>query len=121
WNIELEHPINTPSIPYRQQEQEQEQEQEKEQEQNKHQLLFAAGTREQVAKKSIERKVNEQGGEDEPQWPSPEAFVALYNAATPEDHPKVKLLSPERQKHIEQYVAMFPDRAFWEQVYAELS
>jgi hypothetical protein len=53
-------------------------------------------------------------------WPSPEAFVALYNTNTPEDHPKVTVISAERRKHIQGYVAQFPDQAFWEQVYAEL-
>ena len=47
-----------------------------------------------------------------PAWPSSEAFVALYNAATPDDHPKVTLLSPQRRKHIEGYVAIFPGKHF---------
>lgn len=53
-------------------------------------------------------------------WASPEAFVALYNIMTPEDHPKVTLISEGRRKHITGYLQQFPDKAFWEQVYTEI-
>jgi len=53
-------------------------------------------------------------------WPSAEAFIALYNTHTPEDHPKVTVLSPQRRKKVDEYVHLFPEQDFWLKVYEEV-
>jgi len=52
-------------------------------------------------------------------WGTPEALVALYNAETPDEFPAVEKLSEARRKKARQYLAQFPDREFWVQVFAQ--
>lgn len=94
----------------------QEQDQDQDQEQNKDKDQEQKTTA-KVVKIGV-TAISEHGNYD---WPTPEAFVALYNTNTPADHPKVTLLTPERRKRILLYLDLFPDKPFWEQVYVELS
>jgi hypothetical protein len=52
-------------------------------------------------------------------WPSPEALVARFNEITPASVPKIHALSPARRKKALQALALFPDQAFWDHVFAE--
>ena len=57
---------------------------------------------------------------EEPLWPSPEALVSLYNTLSPDDHPKVERFTSGRRTKAKRYLQEFPERAFWEKVFAEL-
>jgi hypothetical protein len=54
-------------------------------------------------------------------WPSPEALVELYNTTAPDECPEVTKLSPARRKKAKAYLAMFPDRTFWEETCAQIA
>jgi hypothetical protein len=51
---------------------------------------------------------------------TPDALMDLYNSSAPDDHPKIELYSPERQKKAREYLSAFPQCAFWERVFAEI-
>jgi hypothetical protein len=51
---------------------------------------------------------------------TPEQLVAMYNADTPTSHPKIKTLSPARLAKAKQYLRMFPDPAWWSEVFAHI-
>src|SRR4029453_13534577 len=48
-------------------------------------------------------------------------LVALYNALTPGDHPKVEHLTDARRRKAAKVLRQFPERAFWVKVCAEIS
>jgi hypothetical protein len=56
----------------------------------------------------------------EPTWPSPEALVRLYHAQTPDECPTVTTLSAARRTKARQYLAAFPDEAWWAEVFARI-
>ena len=47
-------------------------------------------------------------------------LVETYNAETPQDHPKHRVVSALRQKRANEYARRFPDPAFWHTVFAEV-
>lgn len=53
-------------------------------------------------------------------WGKPEGLLALYNELTPEDHPKVKRLSPGRAHKARAYLKIFPEKSFWVRVFSEI-
>ena len=55
-----------------------------------------------------------------PAWPTPEGLVELYNAKAPDECPAVETLSPKRQVNARKVLAIFPERAWWEQVFAQM-
>lgn len=53
-------------------------------------------------------------------WPSVRALVEAYNTQTPDECPTVEELSPGRIAKIQRYLATFPERQFWNQVFVEI-
>jgi hypothetical protein len=54
---------------------------------------------------------------DDTPWGTPEALIALYNRSIPRGHPRVIKRSPARLAKARKYLALFPDQAFWAQVF----
>jgi hypothetical protein len=52
-------------------------------------------------------------------WPSPEALVAKFNNGTPPCVPRVRILSPARRERAQGYLELFPEKAFWDDIFAE--
>lgn len=50
---------------------------------------------------------------------SPEDLIDLYNRNTPDNCPAVKTLSPSRRVKARKYLAMFPERPWWEAVFSQ--
>lgn|SRR3990167_5748682 len=53
-------------------------------------------------------------------WGTPEALVALYNEATPDECPSVTKLSPARRVKAKRYLSAFPDRDFWASTFEQI-
>jgi DNA-binding MarR family transcriptional regulator len=52
---------------------------------------------------------------------TPEGLVELFNAETPETHPKVTKLTQARRQKAQKALRQFPDAGFWHTVCAEIS
>jgi hypothetical protein len=53
------------------------------------------------------------------QWPSPESLQALYNEQAPEYLPRVTTLNDQRRAKAKTYLARYPQKSWWEEVFAE--
>jgi hypothetical protein len=51
---------------------------------------------------------------------TPLTLLEMYNALTPDTHPKVEKLTDARQTKAQRYLRQFPDGAFWEKVMQEI-
>jgi hypothetical protein len=102
-----------PSRPLLSQEHEQEHEQQHEQEGEENQDVRPASPLD-AADCSL---VLPPAASDDSPWGTPEALIALYNRSVPPDHPRVIKCSPARLAKARTYLALFPDRAFWAQVF----
>lgn len=66
-------------------------------------------------------KVGSEEGESKGgDWPSPRALIALYNEKAPDECPAVEQISPGRIDKAKKYLAMFPKKEFWEEVFSEI-
>ena len=65
-----------------------------------------------------ESKSDNTSPQTEEVWPSVALLVKLYNEKAADEMPFLKTLSPARRKKAAQYLAAFPKREFWEQVFA---
>jgi hypothetical protein len=83
--------------------------------------LARARYQEQEQEQEQEEKKKTAAEESAAFWPSPEALVALYNTHTPDDHPKVALVSPQRKKKATEILRLFPEQAFWLKVCEEIT
>jgi hypothetical protein len=54
-------------------------------------------------------------------WPSPIALYALWNALAPAECPAAELMDAKRDRRARERLAEFPERAWWEQVMAEVA
>lgn len=50
----------------------------------------------------------------------PRELIQLYNAEAPDESPAVQTVSPERLRKAKQYLDRFPERAWWQQVFAQM-
>lgn len=55
--------------------------------------------------------------EEATSWPSPAKLIELYNLLTPDECAAVTTVSPARLLKAKQYLTMFPELGFWEQVF----
>ena len=53
-------------------------------------------------------------------WGTPAALAALYNAEAPDECPAVQMLAPARKVKARQYLAAFPDEAWWREVFTAI-
>jgi len=53
-------------------------------------------------------------------WGTPEALKVLYNELTPDELPAVTKLSPARIIKAKKYLAMFPEREWWVETFAQI-
>ena len=47
-------------------------------------------------------------------------LISLYNAATPTECPAIETLTPARKDKAKKYLAIFPKKEFWEEVFSEI-
>lgn len=53
-------------------------------------------------------------------WGTPDALVALYNTATPDECPSVEKFTIERRKKAKIYLSQFPDKQFWIETFEQI-
>lgn len=52
-------------------------------------------------------------------WGTPEELAALFNESTPDNVPSVRILRGKRREKALRYLRLFPERSFWEEVFAQ--
>ena len=66
-------------------------------------------------------KVGSGEGESEGEnWGSPRALIVLYNEKAPDEWAAVEQISDARIAKAKKYLAQFPKKEFWEEVFAEI-
>jgi hypothetical protein len=53
-------------------------------------------------------------------WPSAQLLIEKYNRETPDGLAAVEKITPARIKKAKEYLGIFPDEAFWTEVFAEI-
>jgi len=77
--------------------------------------------KDRLGKDRLREETGKEGGAGEGKpWLSPETLVELYNEKTPAECRAVEKLSPARRDKAKKYLAVFPKREFWEEVFREI-
>jgi hypothetical protein len=56
-----------------------------------------------------------------PEWPSPELLIGLYNQSASDAFPAVEKITDGRKKKAREYLKQFPEMSFWVEVFGEMN
>lgn len=57
----------------------------------------------------------------EKKWPAPELLIQKYNTVVCDDLPAVEKVTPARLKKAREYLSIFPEEQFWDEVFKEIN